>query len=197
MTTDGIHGSDRDWTFSMPHSLPRTNDTSFPCYCHWALLSSGLRALHRVISLNIHWAEHLAQICIFFRPSPLGFRQFDQHASAWNELTATLGRDARPMCALSKMPPSIATLATVRIAAKAQMPNYTTMVQGFLRTLQLPMSIQTFQGQCFTAPKMRFCSDLFLPKLAQLWQTAVLLQVQKAPQCPTATPSIIAKGPQQ
>ena len=27
----------------------------------------------------------------------------------------------------------------------------------------------------------------FLPKLAQLWQTAVLLQVQKAPQCPTAT----------
>ena len=53
------------------------------------------------------------------------------------------------------------------------------------------------QGQCFTAPKMRFCSDLFLPKLAQLWRTAVLLQVQKAPQCPTATPSIIAKGPQQ
>ena len=30
------------------------------------------------------------------------------------------------------------------------------------------------------------------PKLAQLWQTAVLLQVQKAPQCPTATLSIIA-----
>ena len=49
----------------------------------------------------------------------------------------------------------------------------------------------------FTAPKMRFCSDLFLPKLAHLSQTAVLLQVQKAPQCPTATPSIIAKGPQQ
>ena len=50
------------------------------------------------------------------------------------------------------------------------------------------------QGQCFTAPKMRFCSDLFLPKLAQRRQTAVLLQVQKAPQCPTATPSIIATG---
>ena len=35
----------------------------------------------------------------------------------------------------------LATLATVRIAAKAQMPNYTTMVQHFLRTLQLPMAI--------------------------------------------------------
>ena len=56
------------------------------------------------------------------------------------------------------------------------------------------------QGQCSTAPKMRFCSFFFLrvweneilqwpflPKLAQLWQTAVLLQVQKALQCPTAT----------
>ena len=27
----------------------------------------------------------------FFRPSPLGFRQVDQHTSAWNELTATIG----------------------------------------------------------------------------------------------------------
>ena len=35
----------------------------------------------------------------------------------------------------------LATLATVRIAAKAQMPNYTTMAQHFLRTLQLPMAI--------------------------------------------------------
>ena len=27
----------------------------------------------------------------FFRPSPLGFRQVDQHTSAWNELTLTIG----------------------------------------------------------------------------------------------------------
>ena len=35
----------------------------------------------------------------------------------------------------------LGTLATVRIAAKAQVPNYTTMVQHFLRTLQLPIAI--------------------------------------------------------
>ena len=35
----------------------------------------------------------------------------------------------------------LATLATVQIASRAQMPNYTTMVQHFLGTLQLPMAI--------------------------------------------------------
>ena len=35
----------------------------------------------------------------------------------------------------------LATLATVQIADKAQMPNYTTMVQHFLGTLQLPIAI--------------------------------------------------------
>ena len=30
-------------------------------------------------------------ITFFFRPSPLGFRQVDQHTSAWNELTLTIG----------------------------------------------------------------------------------------------------------
>ena len=35
----------------------------------------------------------------------------------------------------------LAGLATVRVAEEAQMPNYTTMVQRFLRTLQLPMAI--------------------------------------------------------
>ena len=31
------------------------------------------------------------KVTFFFRPSPLGFRQVDQHTSAWNELTATIG----------------------------------------------------------------------------------------------------------
>ena len=35
----------------------------------------------------------------------------------------------------------LATLATVHIASRAQMPTYTTMVQHFLGTLQLPMAI--------------------------------------------------------
>ena len=35
----------------------------------------------------------------------------------------------------------LATLATVQIASRAQMPSYTTMVQHFLGTLQLPMAI--------------------------------------------------------
>lgn len=35
----------------------------------------------------------------------------------------------------------LTTLATVQVASKAQMPNYTTMVQHFLGTLQLPMTI--------------------------------------------------------
>ena len=35
----------------------------------------------------------------------------------------------------------LATLATVQIASRAQMSNYTTMVQHFLGTLQLPMAI--------------------------------------------------------
>ena len=35
----------------------------------------------------------------------------------------------------------LATLATVQIASRAQMPNYTTMVQHFLGTLHLPMAI--------------------------------------------------------
>ena len=35
----------------------------------------------------------------------------------------------------------LATLATVQIVSRAQMPNYTTMVQHFLGTLQLPMAI--------------------------------------------------------
>ena len=35
----------------------------------------------------------------------------------------------------------LATLATVRIASRAQMPTYTTMVQHFLGTLQMPMAI--------------------------------------------------------
>ena len=35
----------------------------------------------------------------------------------------------------------LASLATVQIASRAQMPNYTTMVQHFLGTLQLPIAI--------------------------------------------------------
>ena len=35
----------------------------------------------------------------------------------------------------------LATLATVHIASRAQMPSYTTMVQHFLSTLKLPMAI--------------------------------------------------------
>ena len=35
----------------------------------------------------------------------------------------------------------LASLATVQIASRAQMPNYTTMVQHFLETMQLPMAI--------------------------------------------------------
>ena len=35
----------------------------------------------------------------------------------------------------------LASLATVQIASRAQMPNYTTMVQHFLGTLQLPVAI--------------------------------------------------------
>ena len=43
----------------------------------------------------------------------------------------------------------LATLATVHIASRAQMPTYTTMVQHFLGTLQLPMAIYMF-GLLFT-----------------------------------------------
>ena len=35
----------------------------------------------------------------------------------------------------------LAALATVQIASRAQLPNYMTMVQHFLGTLQLPMAI--------------------------------------------------------
>ena len=35
----------------------------------------------------------------------------------------------------------LATLATVHIASRAQMPTYTTMVQHFLGALQLPIAI--------------------------------------------------------
>ena len=72
-----------------------------------------------------------------------------------------------------------------------------------LRMTQVDQSWELFDHQFFNAT----VEDYFLeskanvlqlrkwdsaPKLAQLWQTAVLLQVQKAPQCPTATLSIIA-----
>ena len=54
---------------------------------------------------------------------------------------------------------------------------------------QVDQSWDLFNHQFFNATG----EDHFLESKAN----AVLLQVQKAPQCPTATPSIIAKGPQQ
>ena len=47
---------------------------------------------------------------------------------------------------------NVCTVAIVQIAAKAQMPNYTTMVQNFLSTLQLPMAIYMldYYLQCST-----------------------------------------------
>ena len=45
------------------------------------------------------------------------------------------------------------------------------------------------------ALKIRFCSDLVCQNWRTFHKQAVLLQVQKAPQCPTATPSIIEGTP--
>ena len=48
----------------------------------------------------------------------------------------------------------LASLATVQIASRAQMPNYTTMVQHFLGTLQLPIAIYMLDySQCLAPTK--------------------------------------------
>ena len=49
-------------------------------------------------------------------------------------------------------------------------------------------------NQCFTAPKIRFCSDLFSKTGAALTKSNTFA-VQKAPLCPTATPAMM-RNPQ-
>ena len=48
----------------------------------------------------------------------------------------------------------LATLATVHIASRAQMPTYTTMVQHFLGTLQLPMAIYMLDSLDYYLPML-------------------------------------------
>ena len=58
-----------------------------------------------------------------------------------NDLVEQIARNNAQVQTEQEATQYLATLATVSIASRAKMPTYTTMVQQFLGTLQLPMAI--------------------------------------------------------
>ena len=61
--------------------------------------------------------------------------------TATHDLVRQISQQAPHVCTELDATQYLATLATVSIATRAKMPTYTTMVQQFLGTLQLPMAI--------------------------------------------------------